>query len=140
MYKIAKKVFLIVVILFSSICFIYAQNSSDKRERRKNLTIKEWNTNAATKTRYLDHIDKYDENGFKIESIEYANYGMKSRITFEYNEAGKCIKEVEYDGHNKPIRIRKFEYYPDGSKKRQYNYLPSGKLETTKEFEYIFDK
>ena len=102
--------------------------------------MKEWNTNAATKTRYLDHVTKFDANGFKIEEIEYANYGQKTRTTFEYNEAGKCIKQTEYDSRNKPVRIRKFEYYPDGSKKKQYNYFPSGKLETIKEFEYIFDK
>ncbi|MBQ4434159.1 MAG: hypothetical protein II894_08405 [Bacteroidales bacterium] len=45
-----------------------------------------------------------------------------------------------YDSRNKPVRIRKFEYNADGSKKKQYNYLPSGKLESTKVFEYILPK
>jgi len=122
-----------------SAVIVYGQTSEEKREKRKSLTIKEWNENVATKTRFLDHITKYDANGFKIEEIEYANYGQKSRVTYEYNSVGKCIKEVEYDSRNKPVRIRKFEYYSDGSKKKQYNYLPNGKLETIKEFEYIFD-
>lgn len=134
-----KRILLILSIILVSTSFLAGQATSDKREKRKNLTVKEWNTNAATKTRYLDHVTKFDANGFKIEEIEYANYGQKTRTTFEYNEAGKCIKQTEYDSRNKPVRIRKFEYYPDGSKKRQYNYLPSGKLETTKEFEYIFE-
>ncbi len=134
-----RGLFLIVAILLS-VCFVANAQDDVKRERRKGLTVKEWNENQTTKTKFLDHITKYDANGFKIESIEYANYGQKSRITYEYNEQGKCIKEVEYDGRNKPVRIRKFEYYPDGSKKRQYNYFPNGKLETIKEFEYIFDK
>lgn len=115
-----------------------AQTTQEKREKRKNLTIKEWNTNATTKTKFLDHITKYNDKGLKVEEIEYANYGQKSRVTYEYNENGKCVKEVEYDAKNKPVRIRKFEYYPDGSKKKQYNYSPTGKLETIKEFEYLF--
>lgn len=135
-----KKILLILSIALVSMSFLMGQTTTDKREKKKNLTIKEWNTSAATKTRYLDHVTKFDANGFKIEEIEYANYGQKTRTTFEYNEAGKCIKQTEYDSRNKPVRIRKFEYYPDGSKKKQYNYSPSGKLETTKEFEYIFDK
>jgi len=135
-----RRILLILSILLVSTTFLLGQTTSDKREKRKNLTVKEWNTNAATKTRYLDHVTKYNADGYKIEEIEYANYGQKSRVTYEYNENGKCIKETEYDSRNKPIRIRKFEYYPDGSKKKQYNYSPSGKLETTKEFEYIFDK
>ena len=115
-----------------------AQTTQEKREKRKNLTIKEWNTNATTKTKFLDHITKYNDKGLKVEEIEYANYGQKSRVTYDYNENGKCVKEVEYDAKNKPVRIRKFEYYPDGSKKKQYNYSPTGKLETIKEFEYLF--
>ncbi len=130
----------IILLLFVGMSFANAQTAAEKREKRKGLTVKQWNENPTTKTRFLDHITKYDENGFKIEEIEYANYGQKFRITYEYNSVGKCIKEVEYDGRNKPVRIRKFEYYEDGSKKKQYNYFPNGKLETIKEFEYIFAK
>ena len=115
-----------------------SQATLAKREKRKNLTVKEWNTNEATKSKYLDHVTTYDDKGRKTEETEYANYGMKSRTTYEYDEHGLCVKEVEYNSHNKPCRIRKFEYNADGTKKTQYNYLPNGKLETTKVFEYIF--
>ena len=47
-------------------------------------------------------------------------------------------KEVVYDDRNKPIRIRKYEYNADGTKKKQFNYLPNGKLATVKVFEYMF--
>ena len=57
-----------------------AQTTQEKREKRKNLTIKEWNTNATTKTKFLDHITKYNDKGLKVEEIEYANYG--NMITF----------------------------------------------------------
>ena len=58
-----------------------------KREKRKNLTVKEWNTNDKTKTRWLDRVTTYDEQGRKIEEIEYATYGQKWRITYEYTDA-----------------------------------------------------
>ena len=36
------------------------------------------------------------------------------------------------------VRIKKFEYNEDGTKKRQLNYYPNGKLESVKTFEVIF--
>lgn len=113
-----------------------------KREKRKNLTVKEWNTNDKTKTRWLDRVTTYDEQGRKIEEIEYATYGQKWRITYEYTDAvgGKVLKEVEYNDKNKPARIRKYEYNQNGTKAKQYNYLPNGKLESVKVFEYVFQQ
>ena len=126
--------FIVVLQLFG--CMAYAQNTT-KQEQRKNLTIKEWNTNAATNTRYLDHVTTYNEKGQRVEEIEYANYGQKSRVTYEYNSSGKCSKEYVYDNKNKVVRIRVFEYDDYGRKSKQYNYLSNGKLETTKVFEYV---
>ena len=109
-----------------------------KRAARKNLTVKEWNTDAKTKSRWLDRVTVYDSEGRKIEEIEYASYGQKWRETYEYGENGKISKEVEYDDRDKPVRIRKYEYNEDGTKMKQYNYSPAGKLLSTKIFEYIF--
>ncbi len=135
-----KKILLILSFALFSTSFLAGQATTDKRENRKNLVVKEWNTAAGSKTRYLDHQTTYNANGKKVEEIEYANYGQKSRVTYEYDDDGHCIKQVVYDSRNKPVRIRKFEYNADGSKKKQYNYLPSGKLESTKVFEYILPK
>ena len=108
-----------------------------KREVRKNLTIKEWNTDAKTKTRWLDRVTTYDAEGRKIEQIEYASYGQKWRETYEYGEHGRVVREVEYDDRDKPKSIRKYEYNSDGTKKKQYNYAPNGRLQTIKVFEYV---
>lgn len=110
-----------------------------KRERRKNLVVKEWNIDPATKTRRIDRITIYDDQGRKIEETEYATYGQKSRSTFEYYPGGKIKQEVQYDEKNKPKRIRKYEYNEDGTKKSQYNYSPNGKLTVMKSFEYLFE-
>ena len=78
-----------------------------KRDARRNLTVKQWNTDAKTKTRWLDRVTTYDHEGRKIEEIEYASYGQKWRQTYEYGTNGRVVKEVEYDDRNKPVYIRK---------------------------------
>lgn len=113
-----------------------------KRQKRKGLTIKEWNTQVGAKQAFLDHVTTYDSLGRKIEEIEYASYGQKSRVVSEYvdatDPASKVLREIEYNDRDKVVRIRKFEYNDDGSKKRQLNYYPNGKLESVKEFELIY--
>jgi hypothetical protein len=113
-----------------------------KRQKRKGLTVKEWNTQVGSKQAFLDHVTTYDSLGRKIEEIEYASYGQKSRVVSEYvdplDPASKVLREIEYNDRDKVVRIRKFEYNEDGSKKRQLNYYPNGKLESEKRFEFIF--
>ncbi len=137
-----KLIHLITLILLTPVGMI-AQSLDEatiaKRAGRKNLTIKEWNTDARSKTRWLDRVTTYDAEGRKIEQIEYATYGQKWRQTYEYGSDGRIEKEVEYNDRNKPIIIRKYEYNTDGTKKRQYNYLPNGKLQTIKVFEYVIE-
>jgi hypothetical protein len=110
----------------------------EKREQRKNLVVKEMNTDAKGKRQWMDHLTVWNENGFKIEEIEYAVYGQKERVTFEYDETGKCIRENVYNDKNKLYRIRKYEYLSNGRKKIQYNYNPDGKLYSTKIYEYAY--
>ena len=61
-------------------------------------------------------------------------------MLFYYENAtvGKVTKEEVYDARNKVTRIRLYEYNADGTRKTQYNYLPSGKLYSVKTFEYTF--
>ncbi len=109
-----------------------------KRQKRKNLTVTEWNTDAKGRNRWMDHLTIYDEQGRKIEEIEYASYGQRERVVITYGENGLVAKEIVYNDRNKPARIRKYEYNPDGTKKKQYNYLPNGKLYSIKEYNYKF--
>lgn len=138
---------LVVFLTFIAISFgTFAQSVSDatvvKRENRRGMTIKEWNTQAGSKRAFLDRVTTYDELGRKIEEIEYASYGQKWRVVSEYPEGSditaKVLREIEYNDRDKVVRIRKFEYNADGSKKRQLNYFPNGKLESVKTFEVIY--
>lgn len=114
------------------------RTTEEKRMMRKNMVVKEMNTDSKGKRQWMDHLTVWDENGFKLEEIEYAVYGQKERVTFEYDEWGKCIRENVYNDKNKLYRIRKYDYTPEGRKKIQYNYNPDGKLYSTKIFEYSF--
>lgn len=140
--KTMKKTFLLLAAIFAAMCS-FAQLSPEtiaKRERHKNLVIREMNTDNKGNNGWLDHVTTYDDQGRKIEEIEYATYGMRERTVFFYEDetVGKVTKEVCYDARNKPYRVRKYEYNADGTKKIQYNYLPSGKLYSIKKFEYSF--
>jgi hypothetical protein len=109
----------------------------EKREMRKNIVIKEWNTDASGKRIWIDRVTTYNSDGYKIEEIEYASYGQRFRNTFERNELNQLIKENNYDSKNKLQRVIKYTYDANGVRKEQYNYLPNGKLYSTKRFEYI---
>ena len=129
-----------ILLMFICATIAFSQDVSPevlaKRAKRKNLTVKEWNTDSKSKTRWLDRLTVYDAEGRKIEEIEYATYGQKWRVTRTYDEqTGQIAEEVEYDDHNKPVRIRKYVYNTDGTKAKQYNYLPNGKLYSVKVFE-----
>ncbi len=146
MYKLLNMKKLVFVLAFVAISFgAFAQSVSEstitKRENRRGMVLKEWNTAAGDKRAFLDRVTTYDELGRKIEEIEYASYGQKWRVVSEYPEnsdiTAKVVREIEYNDRDKVVRIRKFEYNEDGSKKCQYNYYPNGKLESVKTFEYV---
>ena len=133
-----KRIVILLVACLLGGC-LWAQDKNAKRERKKNLVVKEWNTKAGTKTPYLDNMVTYDEQGRKIEEIEYASYGQKKRTVYKYEGTStKFARQEEYDDKNHVVRIKKFEYNEDGTKKRQYNYKPNGKLESVKNFEYSY--
>lgn len=130
---------LFVLCLLGGAIMAQTQSGTSKRERKKNLVVKEWNTKVGSKTPYLDNMVTYDAMGRKIEEIEYASYGQKKRVVYEYEgNSTKCSRQVEYDDKNHAVRIKKFEYNDDGTRKAQYNYKPNGKLESTKTFEYSY--
>ena len=134
-----KKYIIFFLVLITLGGELWAQTGPTKRERKKNLVVKEWNTKFGSKASYLDNIVTYDEQGRKIEEIEYASYGQKKRIVYEYEGSStKCTRQIEYDDKNNVSRIKKFVYNEDGTRKAQYNYKPNGKLESTKTFEYSY--
>lgn len=111
-----------------------AQQSS--REQKKNLVVKEWNTNAKG-ARTLDHVTTYNADGRKIEEIEYDSYGKQRwRKRFEWGGNDRQARELVYDERNHLVNFKKFDYNELGKKKAQYTYDAKGRLLTTKIYEY----
>lgn len=139
-----KRLAIVLALFAISLCGMaqsVSESTIQKRENRKGMVLKEWNMAAGDKRAFLDRVTTYDELGRKIEEIEYASYGQKWRVVSEYpansDIAAKVVREIEYNDRDKVVRIRKFEYNEDGSKKCQKNYYPNGKLESVKTFEYV---
>ena len=116
------KRFLILAIMGFMALPLFSQSVSDatiqKRENRRGMVLKEWNTPVGARMPFLDHVTTYDSLGRKIEEIEYASYGQKSRVVSEYpansDVTAKVTREIEYNDRDKVVRIRKFEYNEDG--------------------------
>ena len=115
-----------------------AQDSATTQKiDKRNLVIKEWNTDVRSSARVLDHVTTYSADGKKLEEIEYGSSGQKWRKRFTYNEAGKCVQEDIYDERNRLNSIKKFEYNEFGRKKTQTTLNAKGKVVAVKHFEYI---
>ena len=131
-----RKILTILALAFAFIAPAAAQNTATKINK-KNLVIKEWNTDPRSGKKVLDHVTTYDADGKKIEEIEYNSDGQKWRKRFEYGPDGKCVKEMVYNERNRLDTVKKYEYNEFGRKKTQYNYNAKGKLLTVKVFEYL---
>lgn len=132
------KRFIILLALFLAPVFTgYAQDTTPKINK-KNLVVKEWNTNGKGVAQTLDHITIYSPEGKKIEETEYDSAGkQKWRKRFEWGENGRMSRELVYDERNRFVNYKKFDYNEFGKKKAQYTYDAKGKLTGTKLFEYI---
>ena len=112
--------------------------AAQQKINKKNLVIKEWNTNAKGVAKCLDHITTYSPEGRKIDETEYDSNGkQKWRKRYEYGPDGKLSRELLYDERNRLVNYKKFEYNEFGKKKMQYTYDAKGRLQGTKIYEYI---
>ena len=133
-----KKLLTLIALVVAFIAPAIAQDTGQKINK-KNLVIKEWNTDPRSGKKMLDRVTTYNSDGKKVEEIEYGSDGQKWRKRYEYAPGadGKCLKESVYDERNRLNTVKKYEYNEFGRKKTQYNYNAKGKLLTVKVFEYI---
>ena len=104
---------------------------------KKNLVIKEWNTDPKGNNKVLDHVTTFNSEGKKIEEIEYNSDGQKWRKRYEYGADGRVSRELVYDHRNRLQTYKKFEFNELGRKKIQYTYNAKGKLISIKQYEYL---
>ncbi len=132
-----KKYLMVLASLLLLIPAAFAQDETPNKINKKNLVIKEWNSDAKSNKKVLDHVTTYNAEGKKIEEIEYGSNGQKWRKRFEWGEDGKVSRELVYDERNRLVNYKTFDYNEFGRKKTQYTYNPKGKLLTIKVFEYL---
>ncbi|MBO6169104.1 MAG: hypothetical protein J6O51_03945 [Bacteroidales bacterium] len=130
-----KKILIIAAVLLTAMPMLRGQDTP--KINKKNLVIKEWNTDARTNNKVLDHVTTYNSDGKKVEEIEYSGTRQKWRKRYEYGADGKVSRELTYDEHNRLNNIKKLQYNEFGRKKTQYTYDAKGRLQTIKVFEYI---
>ncbi len=128
-----------IIIALSAVLLLAASASGQEPQvlNKKNLVVKEWNTDARSKNRFLDHVTTYNAEGQKIEEVEYTSSGQKWRKRYEYGADGKLARELLYDERNRLTGYKKFEFNAFGKKKTQYTYDAKGRLLTIKTIEYI---
>ena len=132
-----KRFMLLAAAMLLTATGLVAQTTDTQKINKKNLVIKEWNTDVQTNKKVLDHVTTYNADGRKIEEIEYTSSGQKWRKRYEYDSAGRMTLESVYDDKNKLDNYKKFEYNELNRKKTQYTYTPKGKLQTIKVYEYL---
>ena len=131
-----KKYWMVVALcLLFPLVSLNAQEES--KMNKKNLVVKEWNTDAKGSHKVLDHVTTYNSEGRKIEEIEYNTDGQKWRKRYEYDASGKLSKEYVYDQRNRLQTYKTFEFNEFAKKKVQYTYNPKGRLIGIKQFEYV---
>lgn len=132
-----KRLLLIAIAALVLIPLAGAQTAQTQKINKKNLVIKEWNTDPKGGAKVLDHMTTYSPEGKKLDEVEYNSDGQKWRKRYEYGPDNKVSKELVYDNRNRLQTYKTFEYNEFGRKKVQYTYNAKGKLLTVKHFEYI---
>ena len=128
----------LLIVLASALLLVPAAGAQEAQKiNKKNLVIKEWNTDPKGGNKVLDHMTTFSAEGKKIEEIEYGSSGQKWRKRFEYGPEGKVSRELVYDEHNRLQTYKKFEYTEFNRKKVQYTYNAKGKLLSIKHYEYL---
>ena len=132
-----KRIILIALAALLLIPAAGAQEAQQQKINKKNLVIKEWNTDPKGSSKVLDHVTTFSAEGRKIEEIEYNSDGQKWRKRFEYGPDGKVSRELVYDGRNRLVTYKTFDFNEFGRKKMQYTYNAKGRLISIKQYEYI---
>jgi len=128
----------LILIVASALLLLPAAGAQEPQKmNKKNLVIKEWNTDPKGGNKVLDHVTTFSPEGKKMEETEYGSDGQKWRKRFEYGPDGKVSRELVYDNHNRLQTYKTFEWNEFGKKKVQYTYNAKGKLLSIKHYEYL---
>jgi hypothetical protein len=132
--------------LFATIFFIslspLAFSQSKKEIKEAGVIARTENTSKLVKksmVNYVESTEKYDENGNRIEVIEYKSDGdIKNFDQYEYNEKGKLVKEFHIDPLSKKPK-ETIEYFYNEDEKIIKELYYNKKNELNKTVEYVYE-
>lgn len=134
-----KIIFSFIVVLSINMIHVYAQSKKDLKDAgvasRTETTVV---TKKGTTVQYVESVEKYDENGNKLEVIEYSSNGDISQyVQYTYNDKGKVIKEVKLNPASKqPNSTIESIYSEDGKLITENYYDKTNQLKKTVDYAY----
>ncbi|RLD47217.1 MAG: hypothetical protein DRI94_14140 [Bacteroidetes bacterium] len=135
--KIMKKIFIIILILTTSLAFSQSRKKIKKAGYTSKIEYKyEYRNGKEKKTKASE--TNFDINGNIITYKEYDEFGkLKKHIKYSYNTNNNKIKEEYYLPNGKLKKIIKYKYI-NGFKTEKAIYYGNGKIKSKKE--YVFNK
>jgi hypothetical protein len=130
----------IFTILFICCNGIYGQKKkSALRNNLKSLVVYEQKYDKATGKPVKDSEAKFDTQGNVVEEIEYEDNKISKHVKYDFDDAGKKIKETELDATGKTSKITEYKYDDNGKKIKETEINSSGKPYKIIEYKYDGD-
>jgi antitoxin component YwqK of YwqJK toxin-antitoxin module len=132
-----KKLFLLIMILAGCL-IINAQ--SGKEIKKLQITTKETWNNTDSKSKFLETVEKFDEEGNLIEEIKYnPGKSIRKQTKWTYNENNDKLTETEYDSSGKVTSKKEYTY--EGSlRTSRKEYDEKGKLVSWEIYKFEYAK
>jgi antitoxin component YwqK of YwqJK toxin-antitoxin module len=132
-----KKLFLLIMILAGCL-IINAQ--SGKEIKKLQITTKETWNNTDSKSKFLETVEKFDEEGNLIEEIKYnPGKSIRKQTKWTYNENNDKLTETEYDSSGK-VTSRKEYTYEGSLRTSRKEYDEKGKLVSWEIYKFEYAK
>lgn len=130
-----KKLAFLSMIVLSTCAFTGLAQSQGTERKVKSVA----SYNLERKTKELDHVTLFNQDGLKSEEIEYFADGMvKTKTQYEYDNKKNCIKITRYNPKGKIEKITFNEFDSSGNKVKESTLNNDKRLKTDKVFEYTF--
>ncbi len=127
-----------MIFLCAFLCWVSgpAYGQSEKTLKSLGVSNKETWRHTGTNTKYLESLEKFDDNGNLVEEIEYeSDKSIKKHTLWTYNSNNDKTTETELDASGKTVSKTVYEYNGKlRTSKKVYN--EKGKLISWKSYNY----
>jgi antitoxin component YwqK of YwqJK toxin-antitoxin module len=132
-----KKLSLLILILAG--CMIINAQSGKEIKKMQIITKETWN-NTDSKSKFLETVEKFDEEGNLIEEIKYnPGKSIRKQTKWTYNENNDKLTETEYDSSGK-VTSRKEYTYEGSLRTSRKEYDEKGKLVSWEIYKFEYAK